>query len=74
MKKKTYKSSGHTSFYDGRFVAGTDREYFEHSGCGPKELFVGDGSHDTDQFSRTAGGQDDQFALLGTKKMMLFSN
>lgn len=50
----------HTSFYNGRLVAGANREHLEHSACGPQQLLIGEGPHDVDQSLGASTGQDDQ--------------
>ena len=49
-----------TSIHDGRFVAGADREHFEHAAGGPQELLIAVVPHDVDQALRTTVSQDDQ--------------
>lgn len=36
----------HTSLYNGGFVAGANREDFEHTACGPQQLLIAVVSHD----------------------------
>lgn len=62
---RTHKESiSHTGLYNGRFVAGTHREDFEHAACGPQQLLVAVVSHDVNQTLRTPVGKNDQ--LLNT--------
>jgi hypothetical protein len=50
----------HTGFYDGRLVAGADRQHLEHSAGGPQQLLIGEGPHDIHQGLGATAGQDDQ--------------
>lgn len=50
----------HTSFYNGRFVTGADRQNFENTTRGPQELLVGVSPHDVDQCLGATAGQNDQ--------------
>lgn len=50
----------HTSFYNGRLVAGADGQHFEHTACGPQQLLIGVSPHDVNQCLRATAGQDYQ--------------
>lgn len=54
------KHTLHTSLYNGRFVAGTHREDFENTACGPQQLLIVVVSHDVNEPLRTPVGKDDQ--------------